>query len=415
MAVINRFQKAWNAFLGRDPTYFPTGIGYGGTYDRPDKNKLSYGNEKSIVSSIYNQIAMDCAEIDIKHIKTDKDGRYMEDVDSGLNNCLTLSANIDQTGRQLRQDIVLSMCDEGCVAVVPVDTTDNPDTTNSYDILTLRVGRIVQWFPSHVKVELYNERIGKKEEIIVAKDDAAIIENPFYAVMNEPNSTLKRLIRKINLLDVVDEQSGAGKLDLIIQLPYTIKGETRRQQANERVKTIEAQLAGSKYGIAYADATEHITQLNRSVDNNLMNQVQYLTSMLYSQLGLTETIFNGTADEQTMLNYYNRTIEPILSAITDELRRKFLTKTARTQGQDIRFFRNPFKLVPTSQVPEIADKLTRNEVMSSNEVRDIIGLKPSSDPKADQLINANLNQPEEEVKSEKEDVNVDIDKIIKKE
>lgn len=409
MAVINRFQKAWNAFLGRDPTYFPAGIGYGGTYDRPDKNKLSYGNEKSIVSSIYNQIAMDCAEIDIKHIKTDKDGRYMEDVDSGLNNCLTLSANIDQTGRQLRQDIVLSMCDEGCVAVVPVDTTDNPDTTNSYDILTLRVGRIVQWFPSHVKVELYNERIGKKEEIIVAKDDAAIIENPFYAVMNEPNSTLKRLIRKINLLDVVDEQSGAGKLDLIIQLPYTIKGETRRQQANERVKTIEAQLAGSKYGIAYADATEHITQLNRSVDNNLMNQVQYLTSMLYSQLGLTETIFNGTADEQTMLNYYNRTIEPILSAITDELRRKFLTKTARTQGQDIRFFRNPFKLVPTSQVPEIADKLTRNEVMSSNEVRDIIGLKPSSDPKADQLINANLNQPEEE------DVNVDIDKIIKKE
>lgn len=395
MAVINRFQKAWNAFLGRDPTYFPAGIGYGGTYDRPDKNKLSYGNEKSIVSSIYNQIAMDCAEIDIKHIKTDKDGRYVEDIDSGLNNCLTLSANIDQTGRQLRQDIVMSMCDEGCVAVVPVDTTDNPDTTNSYDILTLRVGRIVQWFPAHIKVELYNERIGKKEEIIVAKDDAAIIENPFYAVMNEPNSTLKRLIRKINLLDVVDEQSGAGKLDLIIQLPYTIKGETRRQQANERVKTIEAQLAGSKYGIAYADATEHITQLNRSVDNNLMNQVQYLTSMLYSQLGLTETIFNGTADEQTMLNYYNRTIEPILSAITDELRRKFLTKTARTQGQDIRFFRNPFKLVPTSQVPEIADKLTRNEVMSSNEVRDIIGLKPSSDPKADQLINANLNQPED--------------------
>lgn len=395
MAVINRFHKAWNAFLGRDPTYFPAGISYGGTYDRPDKNKLSYGNEKSIVSSIYNQIAMDCAEIDIKHIKTDKDGRYVEDIDSGLNNCLTLSANIDQTGRQLRQDIVLSMCDEGCVAVVPVDTTDNPDTTNSYDILTLRVGRIVQWFPAHIKVELYNERIGKKEEIIVAKDDAAIIENPFYAVMNEPNSTLKRLIRKINLLDVVDEQSGAGKLDLIIQLPYTIKGETRRQQANERVKTIEAQLAGSKYGIAYADATEHITQLNRSVDNNLMNQVQYLTSMLYSQLGLTETIFNGTADEQTMLNYYNRTIEPILSAITDELRRKFLTKTARTQGQDIRFFRNPFKLVPTSQVPEIADKLTRNEVMSSNEVRDIIGLKPSSDPKADQLINANLNQPED--------------------
>ena len=395
MAVINRFHKAWNAFLGRDPTYFPAGIGYGGTYDRPDKNKLSYGNEKSIVSSIYNQIAMDCAEIDIKHIKTDKDGRYVEDIDSGLNNCLTLSANIDQTGRQLRQDIVMSMCDEGCVAVVPVDTTDNPDTTNSYDILTLRVGRIVQWFPAHIKVELYNERIGKKEEIIVAKDDAAIIENPFYAVMNEPNSTLKRLIRKINLLDVVDEQSGAGKLDLIIQLPYTIKGETRRQQANERVKTIEAQLAGSKYGIAYADATEHITQLNRSVDNNLMNQVQYLTSMLYSQLGLTETIFNGTADEQTMLNYYNRTIEPILSAITDELRRKFLTKTARTQGQDIRFFRNPFKLVPTSQVPEIADKLTRNEVMSSNEVRDIIGLKPSSDPKADQLINANLNQPED--------------------
>ena len=394
---LTRFQNAWNAFLGREPTNrFLDNNWYGGYSNRPDRTRMYYGNERSIVSSIYNRISVDCAQIQIKHVKTDENDRYVETIHSKLNNCLTLDANLDQTGRALIQDIVLSMFDEGCIAVVPTDTSTNPNKTDSYDILTLRAGRITEWFPYYVKVELYNENIGKNQEVIMNKKDVAIIENPFYAVMNEPNSTLRRLIRKLNLLDVVDEQSSAGKLDLIIQLPYTIRTDARRKQAEDRRADIEKQLAGSKYGIAYADATEHITQLNRPVENNLLNQVQYLTSMLYSQLGLTEAIFNGTADEQTMLNYYNTTIEPILSALTDEFKRKFLTKTARTQHQSIMFFREPFKLVPVGQIADIADKFTRNEILTSNEIRGCIGFMPSKDPKADQLINSNLNQSNEE-------------------
>ena len=394
---LTRFQNAWNAFLGREPTNrFLDNNWYGGYSNRPDRTRMYYGNERSIVSSIYNRISVDCAQIQIKHVKTDENDRYVETIHSKLNNCLTLDANLDQTGRALIQDIVLSMFDEGCVAVVPTDTSVDPNRTDSYDILALRAGRITEWFPYYVKVELYNENTGKNQEIIMNKKDVAIIENPFYAVMNEPNSTLRRLIRKLNLLDVVDEQSSAGKLDLIIQLPYTIRTDARRKQAEDRRADIEKQLAGSKYGIAYADATEHITQLNRPVENNLLNQVQYLTSMLYSQLGLTEAIFNGTADEQTMLNYYNTTIEPILSALTDEFKRKFLTKTARTQHQSIMFFREPFKLVPVGQIADIADKFTRNEILTSNEIRGCIGFMPSKDPKADQLINSNLNQSNEE-------------------
>jgi len=394
-----RFQNAWNAFIGRDPTNrFLYNENWSGGYSyRPDRSRMNYGNERSIISSIYNRISVDCAAITIQHVKTDENNRYLETISSKLNNCLTLDANLDQTGRALIQDIVLSMFDEGCVAVVPTDTSTDPNRTDSYDILALRTGRITEWFPYYVKIEVYNENTGQKQQIMMNKKDVAIIENPLYAVMNEPNSTLRRLIRKLNLLDAVDEQSSAGKLDLIIQLPYTIRTPQRRQQAEDRRKDIENQLAGSKYGIAYADATEHITQLNRPVENNLMNQVQYLTSMLYSQLGLTENIFNGTADEQTLLNYYNSTVEPILSAITDEFKRKFLTKTARTQHQSIMFFRDPFKLVPINNIAEIADKFTRNEILTSNEIRGIIGFKPSNDPKADQLINSNLNQSNEEI------------------
>ena len=394
-----RFQNAWNAFIGRDPTNrFLYNENWSGGYSyRPDRSRMNYGNERSIISSIYNRISVDCAAITIQHVKTDENNRYLETISSKLNNCLTLDANLDQTGRALIQDIVLSMFDEGCVAVVPTDTSVDPNRTDSYDILALRTGRITEWFPYYVKIEVYNENTGQKQQIMMNKKDVAIIENPLYAVMNEPNSTLRRLIRKLNLLDAVDEQSSAGKLDLIIQLPYTIRTDARRKQAEDRRKDIENQLAGSKYGIAYADATEHITQLNRPVENNLMNQVQYLTSMLYSQLGLTENIFNGTADEQTLLNYYNSTVEPILSAITDEFKRKFLTKTARTQHQSIMFFRDPFKLVPINNIAEIADKFTRNEILTSNEIRGIIGFKPSNDPKADQLINSNLNQSNEEI------------------
>lgn len=394
-----RFQNAWNAFIGRDPTNrFLYNENWSGGYSyRPDRSRMNYGNERSIISSIYNRISVDCAAITIQHVKTDENNRYLETISSKLNNCLTLDANLDQTGRALIQDIVLSMFDEGCVAVVPTDTSTNPNKTDSYDILALRTGRITEWFPYYVKIEVYNENTGQKQQIIMNKKDVAIIENPLYAVMNEPNSTLRRLIRKLNLLDAVDEQSSAGKLDLIIQLPYTIRTDQRRKQAEDRRADIERQLAGSKYGIAYADATEHITQLNRPVENNLMNQVQYLTSMLYSQLGLTENIFNGTADEQTLLNYYNSTVEPILSTITDEFKRKFLTKTARTQHQSIMFFRDPFKLVPINNIAEIADKFTRNEILTSNEIRGIIGFKPSDDPKADQLINSNLNQSNEEI------------------
>lgn len=402
--LLTRFQNAWNVFRGRDPSKTlpsPTTYYYGGYSYRPDRNRLTFGNERSIVSSIYNRIAIDVAEVNICHVRVDENGQFTETIQSPLNNCLTLDANLDQTGKALMRDLVLSMFDEGCVAVVPVDTRGNPYSSNSYDILSMRVGKIIQWFPHQVKVELYNENNGKKEQLLLDKKSVAIIENPLYAVINEPNSVLKRLIRKLNLLDAVDEQSSAGKLDLIIQLPYTIKSEARKAQAEQRRADIEAQLAGSKYGIAYADATEHITQLNRPVENNLMNQIQYLTSMLYGQLGLTEEIFNETANEQTMLNYYNTTIEPILSAITDEFKRKFLTPTARTQGQSIEFFRDPFKLVPINNIAEIADKFTRNEILTSNEIRGIIGFKPSSDPKANELINSNLNQSDAEIKEQK--------------
>ena len=397
-----RFQNAWNAFIGRDPTNrFLYNENWSGGYSyRPDRSRMNYGNERSIISSIYNRISVDCAAITIQHVKTDENNRYLETISSKLNNCLTLDANLDQTGRALIQDIVLSMFDEGCVAVVPTDTSVDPNRTDSYDILALRTGRITEWFPYYVRIEVYNENTGQKQQIMMNKKDVAIIENPLYAVMNEPNSTLRRLIRKLNLLDAVDEQSSAGKLDLIIQLPYTIRTEQRKKQAEDRRADIERQLAGSKYGIAYADATEHITQLNRPVENNLMNQVQYLTSMLYSQLGLTENIFNGTADEQTLLNYYNSTVEPILSAITDEFKRKFLTKTARTQHQSIMFFRDPFKLVPINNIAEIADKFTRNEILTSNEIRGIIGFKPSDDPAANELRNSNLNRSDNEKPAE---------------
>ena len=392
MGLRDRLQHAWNAFFNRDPTsnYRTNEISY--SY-RPDRPRLSRGNERSIVTAIYNRIALDVASIDIKHCKLDENGRYVKDMKSGLNECLTVEANMDQTARAFIQDIVISMLDEGVVAVVPVDTTLNPKTTGSYDITSMRTGKILEWSATSVKIKVYNDRTGQKEDIILPKNMVGIIENPLYSVINEPNSTMQRLIRKLNLLDSIDEQSGAGKLDLIIQLPYIIKTEARRQQAETRRKEIEMQLAGSKYGIAYTDGTERVTQLNRPVENNLMKQIEYLTSMLYSQLGFHQTILDGTADEKTMLNYTNRTIEPIASAIVDELKRKFLTKTARTQGQSIEFFRNPFRLVPINNIAEIADKFTRNEILTSNEIRQIIGMKPSNDPKADQLINSNIAQP----------------------
>ena len=392
MGLRDRLQHAWNAFFNRDPTsnYRTNEISY--SY-RPDRPRLSRGNERSIVTAIYNRIALDVASIDIKHCKLDENGRYVKDMKSGLNECLTVEANMDQTARAFIQDVVISMLDEGVVAVVPVDTTLNPKTTGSYDITSMRTGKILEWSATSVKIKVYNDRTGQKEDIILPKSMVGIIENPLYSVINEPNSTMQRLIRKLNLLDSIDEQSGAGKLDLIIQLPYIIKTEARRQQAETRRKEIEMQLAGSKYGIAYTDGTERVTQLNRPVENNLMKQIEYLTSMLYSQLGFHQTILDGTADEKTMLNYTNRTIEPIASAIVDELKRKFLTKTARTQGQSIEFFRNPFRLVPINNIAEIADKFTRNEILTSNEIRQIIGMKPSNDPKADQLINSNIAQP----------------------
>lgn len=385
-----RLKHAWNAFTSRDPTEKYTGTSY---YYRPDRPRFSRGNERSIVTSVYNRIALDVAAIDIKHTRLDSDGRYVEDVNSGLNTCLNLEANIDQTGRAFMQDVVMSMMDEGCVAIVPVDTTLNPIETGGYDINSMRVGRILQWYPRHVKVRVYNDRKGEKQDITLPKNMVAIIENPLFAVMNEPNSTMQRLIRKLNLLDYIDEQSGSGKLDLIIQLPYIVKSKARREQAEERRKDIENQLAGSKYGIAYTDGTERITQLNRPLENNLMTQIEYLTSMLYSQLGVTKEILDGSADEKAMLNYNNRTVEPIISAIVDEMKRKFLTKTARSQGQSIEFFRDPFKLVPIDNIAEIADKFTRNEIMSKNEIRQVIGMKPSNDPKADKLINSNISQP----------------------
>lgn len=389
----SRLRHAWNAFNGRDPINYRMDLGasYG---IRPDRPRFSRGNERSIVTSVYNRIALDVAAITFQHCKLDENDRFIETIDSKLNTCLTLEANCDQTGRAFIQDISMSMMDEGVVAIVPVDTTLDPKVTGAYDILSMRTGRILEWYPKHVRVRIYNDQKGIKEDVLLPKNVVSIIENPLYAVMNEPNSTMQRLIRKLNILDAIDEQSGSGKLDLIVQLPYTVKSPARKAQADERRKDIEMQLSGSKYGIAYIDATEKVTQLNRSVDNNLMKQIEYLTSMLYSQLGITQSILDGTADEKTMLNYYNRTIEPIASAIADEMKRKFLTKTARSQNQSIEYFRDPFRLVPVNDIAEIADKFTRNEIMTSNEIRQIIGMKPSKDPKADQLINSNLNHPE---------------------
>ena len=392
--IASRFKRGWNAFLNRDPTADWQYQSLGGSYyhRRPDRVRFSGGNEKSIVTSVYNRIAMDAAAIDIRHVDLDEDDRYVQDRVSGLNTCLSLSANLDQTSRAFMQDVYTSMFDEGCVAIVPVDADRDPKDTESFDVLSMRTGKIIDWYPTAVKVKLYNERKGEREDVILPKNAVAIIENPFYAVMNEPSSTLKRLIRKLNLLDAIDEQSGSGKLDLIIQLPYTIKSEARRQQAEKRRKDVEDQLYSSKYGITYADATERITQLNRPVENNLMKQIEYLTSMLYSQLGITQSILDGTADEKTMMNYYSRTIEPLVSAVVDEMKRKFLSKTARTQKQSITFFRDVFSLVPVNDLAEIADKMTRNEIMTSNEIRQRMGMKPSKDPKADQLVNSNINQ-----------------------
>ena len=405
MKFTDRIKHGWNAFLNRDPTYNYRDLG-GPSYGyRPDRMRFTRGNERSIVTSVYNRIALDAASIDIMHVQLDKDNRFESIRESALNECLTRNANIDQTGRAFIQDVVMSMLDEGCVAIVPVDTTFNPDVTNSYDINTMRTAKIVEWYPAHVKVNLYNDRTGRKEDLILPKKTVAIIENPLYAVINEPNSTMQRLIRKLNLLDVIDEQSGSGKLDLIIQLPYVIKTDARRQQAEQRRKDIEMQLSGSKYGIAYTDGTERITQLNRSVDNNLMKQIEYLTSMLYSQLGITQAILDGSADDKTMLNYYNRTIEPIVSAIVDEIQRKFLTKTAITQKQAILYFRDPFRLVPVNEIAEIADKFTRNEIMTSNEIRQIVGMKPSKDPNADELRNKNLSESNEMIKEKQSDNN----------
>ena len=394
MGISDRLQHAWNAFMNRDPTYNYQDLG--NSYSiRPDRPRFTRGNERSIVTSVYNRIALDVSAISIQHVRLDDNGRFKEQMNTSLNSCLTLSANTDQTGRAFIQDAVMSMLDEGCVAIVPIDTTIDPNISDSYDILTMRTAKILDWYPNHVQIRVYNEKTGRQEETIVPKKMVAIVENPLYAVINEPNSTMQRLVRKLGLLDVTDEQTASGKLDLIIQLPYVIKTEARRQQAEERRKSIEMQLAGSKYGIAYTDGTERITQLNRSLENNLMKQIEYLTSMLYSQLGITQSILDGTADEKTMLNYYSRTIEPIISAIVDEMKRKFLTKTARSQHQSIAFFRDPFKLVPVNDIAEIADKFTRNEIMTSNEIRQIVGMKPSNDPKADKLINSNLNHPDE--------------------
>lgn len=397
-----RLKNAWNAFFNRDPTKYYQDSGMGYSY-RPDRPRLSRGNERSIVTSVYNRIALDVAALTFQHVQLDENGRFSSIMDSGLNRCLNLSANIDQTGRAFVQDIVVSMLDEGCVAVIPTNTSTDPALTESYDIGTMRTGKILEWRPTSIKVRVYNENSGQKEEICLLKRIVGIIENPLYAVMNEPNSTMQRLIRKLNILDAIDEQSGAGKLDLIIQLPFAVKGELKRAQAEARRKDIEMQLVGSKYGIAYTDATEHITQLNRSVDNNLMKQIEYLTSMLYSQLGITQAILDGTADEKTMLNYYNRTVEPIAAAIADELKRKFLSRTARTQGKTLMFFRDPFKLVPVADLASIADTFTRNEIMTSNEVRQVIGMKPAEDPSADELRNKNLNKSESETQSQKDE------------
>lgn len=393
LTIGSRLKHAFNAFMNRDPTRYYRNLG--SSYSsRPDRPVFTRGNEKSIVTSVYNRIALDVADITIKHCRVDEEGRYMCDINSSLNECLNLEANIDQTGKAFIQDVVMSVLDEGCVAIVPVDTTADPNLTSSYDILSMRTAKIIDWYPSHVKLRLYNDRKGEKEDIILPKRNVAIIENPLYAVINEPNSTMQRLKRKLALLDVTDERTASNKLDLIIQVPYTTKSTTRQDMAERRRKEMEDQLANSKYGIAYADGTEKIIQLNRSVENNLMNQVEYLTNMVFSQIGMTQSILDGTADEQAMLNYYTRTIGPFITAIADGMKRSFLSKTARTQGQTIMFFRDPFKLVPINNIAEIADKFTRNEIMTSNEIRQKIGMVPSKDPKADQLVNSNIAQPE---------------------
>lgn len=390
MALMDRLKHARNIFKNKDPTQVNWNIGPSYGY-RPDRMRYTRGNERSIVTAVYNRIAMDVAAVNLKHIRLDENDRYKETIDSGLNNCLSIEANLDQTGRAFIQDLVASMLDEGCVAAVPTDADDEPEDSGNFKVYTLRTGKILEWYPRHVKVEVYNEQEGQRQQIIIPKSTVPLIENPMYSVMNEPNSIYQRLVRKLTLLDVVDEQTSSGKLDLVIQLPYIIKTEARRVQAEKRRRDIEKQLSEGKYGIAYTDGTERITQLNRPVENNLMKQIEYLTSMFFSQLGITQSILDGTADEKTMLNYYNRTIEPILSAIADEMKRKFLTPTARSQKQTIAYFRDPFKLVPVNDIAEIADKFTRNEIMTSNEIRQVIGMKPSSDPNADVLRNKNLS------------------------
>nr|DAW65680.1 MAG TPA: portal protein [Caudoviricetes sp.] len=393
MGVTDRFQRAWNAFRNKEPTYpYSYGSGYG---RRPDRLILTGNNDRSIINSIFNRIAVDASSVGIKHCKNDKNGRYEEDVDSGLNNCLNLEANIDQTGRAFLQDLVMSMLDEGCVGAIPIDTDEDPLTTDSYSIGSMRTCKILEWYPRHVKVRVYNDQTGKREEVVVPKRIVAIIENPLYTIVNEPNSQVQRLAKKLRLLDVTDEKTASGKLDIIVQLPYQARSLLKKEQAETRRKDIEDQLVGSKYGVAYIDATEKIIQLNRPVENNLMNQVEYLTNQVFAQIGITQSILDGTADEKTMLNYMNRTIEPIVSAIVDEFKRKFLTKTARTQGQTIQMFKDPFRLVPVNNIADIADKFTRNEIMTSNEMRQVIGMKPSKDPKADELRNSNISQAKE--------------------
>ena len=392
--LMTRIKNSWNAFRNRDPTMFYNEPGMSYSY-RPDRVRFSRGNERSIATSVYNRIAMDVAAVTLKHCRVDSQGRYIEDINSDLNTCLTLEANIDQTHREFIQDAVMSMFDEGAVALVPIEAKGNIDLSESFDIRSMRVGKIIEWFPRSVKVEVYNDRTGVKERIMMRKKSVAIIKNPFYSVMNEPNSTMRRLIRKLNILDAIDEQSGSGKLDLIIQLPYAVKGELKQQQADKRRNDIVDQLKGP-FGIAYIDGTEKVTQLNRPVENNLMKQIEYLTNMFYSQIGMTPSVLDGTADEKTMLNYNNRTIEPIVSVIVDSMKRSWISKTARSQGQTIMAFNEPFKLVPINNIAEIADKFTRNEILTSNEIRQLIGFKPSNDPKADQLINSNISQPAEE-------------------
>lgn len=393
MGLTDRLKHAWDAFRNRDPTSIDYGLGY--SY-RPDRIRFTRGNERSILTAVLNRIAMDAAAIDIQHVRFDENGRYKETIDSGLNQCLNIEANIDQSGRAFRQDIFASLLDEGCVAIVPVETSVDPNR-GSYSIDSMRVGKVIEWYPEHVRVRLYNEKVGRQEEVILSKKIVALPENPFYAVMNEPNSTAQRLMRKLSLLDVVDEHNCSGKLDLIIQLPYVVKTDLRRTQADRRRKDVEDQLASSKYGVAYIDGTERVTQLNRPIENNLMKQIEYLQNLFYSQLGMTATVMDGTADEKTMLNYNNRAIEPIISAVVDEMKRKFLTKTARSQRQSIVFFRDPFRLVPVNDLAEIADKMTRNEIMTSNEIRQVIGMKPSEDPNADTLRNKNLSVSNEEL------------------